>query len=231
MKEPNQPPASPAASEAPPVARPPASERVLAWIARHRKAVSWVVGVAVVAGALLGWNVVSTRRSEAAARESLQQARLALDARNFALAGSELSRIRENYAGTKAAEEATLLLARARLLQGQPEQAVALLQDFAPGASASYRPQAYGMLGAAFENMGRFADAAGAYGEAAAAATLPFFKAQLLADAGRTWAIAGDTSRAIGAYRRIVAELGATAQALEATVRLGELTRGDTVPR
>ena len=204
----------------------PFLERLLEWVKGHRQATTWV-GTAVLVGAgLFLWTLSSTRRSEAIAGRQLQGALYALENRNLPLAASELARIVENYSGTNAAAEGRLVLAQVRLQQGQPRQAVDLLQDFAPGAPAPFRAQAYGLLGAAYENLGRPRDAAQAYETGAERAPLDFLKAQMLSDAGRAWAAAGDTAQAVAAYRRIVSELPKQSAVAEAKVRLGELTKG-----
>jgi predicted negative regulator of RcsB-dependent stress response len=174
---------------------------------------------------LFGWKLVSTRQSERTASQQLNSARFALDAKNFALAASELSRISENYSGTRSANEASLLLAQVRLAQGQSQQAVQLLKDFAPGAGSAYKAQAYGLLGAAYENLGRAKEAGEAYEEAARSAWAPFLRAGFLSDAGRAWLAAGDSGRARNAYEEIVTKLDSTASAFEAKSRLGELLK------
>jgi tetratricopeptide (TPR) repeat protein len=201
-------------------------ERLVAWVKGHRRASSWIAAVVVVAAVLLVWTLASNRRSEAVAGRQLQGARYAYDNQNLPLAASELSRIVENYSGTNAAAEARLLLAQVRLSQGQAEQALAVLQDFAPSAGAAYRAQALGLLGAAYETLGRFREAAEAYEAGAGRARLDFLRAQMLADAGRAWTTAGDTTKAVADYRRIVKELSKTPAVTEAKVRLGELTKG-----
>jgi TolA-binding protein len=201
-------------------------ERLVAWVKGHRQASSWIATALVVAAVLLIWTQASTRRSEAVASRQLQGARFAFDNQNLPLAASELSRLVENYAGTNAAAEARLLLGQVRLAQGQPQQAVDVLRDFAPGAGAAYRAQAFGLLGAAYENLGKSKEAAEAYQAGAERAPLDFLKAQMLSDAGRAWTAAGDTAKAVAAYRRIVNELPKTSAVTEAKVRLGELTKG-----
>ncbi len=200
--------------------------RLWSWIQGHRQA-STYGGLAIVAVAgLLWWNHISTRQSEERAGTALNEARLAFETKNFPLASSELSRVAENYAGTRAAQEATILLAQIRLLQGQNQQAIEQLKTFAPKAEALYRAQAYGLLGAAYDNVAHPKEAAAAYEQAAAAAQMDFLKAQFLSDAGRAWGVAGDTANAIAAYQSIVAQFDSLGTATEAKVRLGELTRG-----
>ena len=200
--------------------------RLLEWARGHRTVVTYGGAALVLAAALVGWNLFATRRSEEAAGAQLQQARAAFEQNNLPLAASEFARIRENYSGTRAAEEATLLLGQARLLQGQPQQAIDVLTGFAGSAGDAYRAQAYGLLGSAYENVGKPADAGGAYERAADASQLPSFESQFLSDAGRAWVAAGDTAKAVAAYQRIVRELSETGSVSEATVRLGELTKG-----
>ena len=200
--------------------------RLLEWARAHRNVVTYGATGLAIAAALLAWNLFASRRSEAAAGEQLQQARAAFEQHNLPLAASEFARIRENYSGTRAAEEASLLLGQARLLQGQPQQAIDVLSGFAGSASDAYRAQAFGLLGAAYENVGKAADAGAAYQRAADAADLPSFEAQYLSDAGRAWVAAGDTAKAVAAFQRIVRDLSETGSVNEATVRLGELTKG-----
>lgn len=213
-----------------PAAAPTAPERLIAWVRKRPQLVMWVAGAVILAVGLVWWNMAATRQSEAEARNSLQSARVAFESRNLGLAASELSRVRENYSGTKASEEATLLLAQVRMLQGQRDQAIQMLRDFAPGASREYRAQAYGLLGAALENGAKLPEAAQAYESAAVEAPLAFLKAQYYVDAGRAWVAAGDTARAIATYRRVIADLKETSAATEAFVRLGELTKGAGAP-
>jgi predicted negative regulator of RcsB-dependent stress response len=179
-----------------------------------------------VGAVLFVWNLSTQRRSEEIASRELQGARFAFENQNLPLAASELAKVVENYSGTNAADEARLLFANVRLLQGQPQQAVAVMKDYAPSAGSAYRAQAYGLLGAAFENMGRFREAGEAYENASAAARLDFMKSQFLADAGRAWTVAGDTAKAVAAYQRILKDFAKEGAATEAKVRLGELTKG-----
>ena len=206
--------------------RPDLSERVSAWFGAHEQITSWVGAIVVVGGLLFVWQLSAKNRTEAAASRELQGARFAYENQNLPLAASELAKVIADYDGTNAAEEGRLLLGNVRLLQGQPQQAVTVLKDYAGGAGKAYRAQAYSLLGAAYENMGRFRDAGEAYETGSAAGRLDFLKAQLLADAGRAWTAAGDTAKAIADYQRIVKDYKDQAAATEARVRLAELTKG-----
>ena len=204
----------------------PFSERFGAWVRAHGQITSWVGAILVVGAVLFVWTMSTKRRTEEIASRDLQGARFAFENQNYPLAASELAKVIENYAGTSASAEARILLANVRLLEKQPQQAVTVLKDFASGAPEAYRAQAYGLLGSAYEDMGQPRAAGEAYENASAAARLDFLKAQMLSDAGRAWTNAGDTTRAVADYRRIVKEFAEEGMAGEAKVRLGELTKG-----
>ncbi|MGH7673674.1 MAG: tetratricopeptide repeat protein [Gemmatimonadales bacterium] len=201
-------------------------ERVAAKVREHRQIATYVVGAVAIGLLLAAWTLWSGRQAAGRAGEQLQQARGAFESGNLTLAASELNRVVENYSGTHAAEEATLLLAQVRLRQGQTPQAVDLLRKFASDASSAYRAQAYGLLGAAYENGGRLREAAEAYEQASRAARLPVFEAQYLSEAARVWVVVPDTARALAQYERIVRDFKKVGPTVEAQVRIGELTRG-----
>src|SRR5712664_4780733 len=224
--KPANPSATATTATAPGAQRPAFSDRLVGWVKAHRQIASWLGAIVVVGAVLFVWTMSTKRRTEEIASRDLQGARFAFENQNLPLAASELAKVVENYDGTNASEEGRLLLANVRLLQGQPQQGVTVLQDWASGAGQAYRSQAYSLLVAAYENLGRFRDAADAYGKASSAARLDFQRAQLLSDAGRAWTSAADTARAIAAYRRIVKDFPKESAVTEAKVRLGELTKG-----
>lgn len=201
------------------------------WAKGHRQLVTYAAAIVAIGAVLFVWSLLSAKTAEQNASRQVDQGRLALASKNYPLAASVLSRVVENYSGTRAAQEGQILLAQVRLAQGQSDQAVTLLKRFAPGAGRDYRAQAYGLLGAAYENTARLRDAAEAYEQAADAAPFPFLRAQFLSDAGRAWVEAHDTARAVADYRTIAEKLDSTSAATEAKVRLGELLRGsDMLP-
>lgn len=205
---------------------PGAVARLGAWIGQHKRGAAYAGVALAVAAGLYAWGLLSARTAEASAGRQLEQGRLALDSKNYPLAASVLSQVVENYAGTHAAEEGSILLAQVRLAQGQTQQAIEVLERFAPKAGKYFRAQSYGLLGAAYENALRPKDAAEAYQAGADDALYPFLRAQYLSDVGRAWLAAGDTAKALAAYRTIAEKLDSMSAAGEAKVRVGELTRG-----
>jgi outer membrane protein assembly factor BamD (BamD/ComL family) len=142
------------------------------------------------------------------------------------LAASDLTRLIDSYGGTTAADEAVVMLAQVRLLQEQPQEAVTVLERaLETGLDEQFESAALGLLGAALEDLDRMSDAGQAYERAAQASWYEFLAAQYLIDAGRAHWSAGDTAAAVAAYQRIVNEFPESPSALEAKVRLGELTR------
>ncbi|HET7790656.1 MAG TPA: tetratricopeptide repeat protein [Gemmatimonadales bacterium] len=207
----------------------PVVQAIVSWVKGHRQASSYGAAAIVFGVGLLYWMHLSSARTEAVASDELLRARVAYESKNYPLAASELSRVIENYSGTRSAQEGQILEAQVRLAQGQSQQAIDLLKTFAPSASKNYRAQAYGLLGAAYENVAHPKEAAEAYEQASGVAGMDFLKAQYLSDAGRAWVAAADTAKALADYRRIVKEFKETGTATEAKVRLGELSRGAEV--
>ena len=196
------------------------------WVRTHKRWSAYAGVVLIVAAGLYGWSLLSSKTAERSASRQLEQGRLALASKNYPLAASVLSQVVENFSGTRAADEGIILLAQVRLAQGQTQQAIDVLQRYAPKADRQFQAQAYGLLGAAYENAARSKNAAGAYESAAEEAQYPFLRAQFLSDAGRAWLAAGDTAKALAAYRTIAQKLDSTSAAGEAKVRIGELTKG-----
>lgn len=184
--------------------------------------------VVIVAGAVLAY-LASERNKEQFAAQALSQAWSTVEAGNMALAANDLSRLVERYGGTRAADEGLILLSEIRLLTGETDAAVRGLQQFVAKRHAEYFiASGYALLGGGLENQAKFKDAAAAYRSAAEAADLSFLKAQYLIDAGRAYALAGDTASARSALGEVLTKYNDLSQAAEARVRMGEL--GGTVP-
>ena len=201
-----------------------ASESLADWLERHQRLLLLVGGALLLAG-LAGWFLVSSaKRKELFASQQLSVARSIAESGDLPRAAGEFQRIADGFRGTDAAQEAVISLNQVRLITGQQELAVVGLQDFiASGPDPKFVAPASGLLAAALENSGKGAEAAGAYRQAADAATSPYLKADYLTQSGRAWMAAGQKDKAIEAYRAVVAAEGKSSFATEAKVRLAEL--------
>jgi predicted negative regulator of RcsB-dependent stress response len=197
------------------------------WLSRSQnRYIAAGVGLALIA--LIVWFVMmSGQRKEQFASRALDQARAIAEQGNLPLAASEFQKVISTYGGTIAAQEAVINLNQVRLINGQQELAAVNLQDFLKGQAApQFRSPAYGLLGRALENAGRHADAAEAYVNASKAANFDYLKADLLLDAARAYADAGQRDKAEGAYRSVIKDFAQTSSKVEAEIRLAELTAG-----
>jgi len=199
------------------------------WAARNGRKTAIGAGFVVVAAASLFLYKSSQDRKESFAAQALMQARNSVESGNLPLAAADLSKLADRYSGTRAADEAQILLNQVRIVQGQRDVAVNALQQFVRGRHADYvLASAYALLGSGLEDQGKVRDAAEAYRQASAAARLDFQKAQYLLDAGRAFTSAGDSTAAKAAYDNVLTNFGRIDQAAEARVRMAEL--GGTVP-
>lgn len=197
----------------------------ISWF-RDSKRQALAGGAAVAVIALGVWFVVSSgKRKEEFAARVFSQALATADKGNLPQASADLQRVIQTYAGTEAANEAVLALNQIRMASGQSQLAATNLSEFVARKPAPrFAAPAYGLLGVAQENGGKFAEAAAAYEQAAANAEVAFVKASYLIDAGRAYRLAGKTQDAIRAYRTVVEKYPDAPSANEAQVRLGELT-------
>jgi tetratricopeptide (TPR) repeat protein len=199
------------------------------WAAKNGRKTAIGAGIlAVLASGVLLYRT-SQARKEAFASQELMTARSSAESGNLPLAASDLSKLVDRFGGTRAADEASILLNQIRMVQGQRDVAVNALQSFVRGRHPDYvLASAYSLLGAGLEDQGKAKDAAQAYRQASASARLDFQKAQYLLDAGRAYTIAGDSTAAKAAFNEVLTKFGRIDQAAEARVRMAEL--GGTVP-
>ena len=201
------------------------AERLMEWVQAKKRPLTLGAGaVALISGSVWFMQSAQTRR-EAFASGALQQARFAAESGNLSLAANDLGRIVSDYGGTRSGADATILLARVHVQQGNPEMAVSELRAFLNGgAGADFRSPAAALLGAALEEMGSFSEASQAYETAANDSKYPYLKAQLLVDAARTAHLGGNNPRAVLIYDRILTEQEESPAANEAKLRKAELS-------
>lgn len=192
---------------------------------RSRTMLLWGVGllVAVVAA---GWFwSAAAKRKEAFAARALQQARSVAERGNLPQAAADLQKVTENYAGTRSAVEALLVLNQVRMVNGQTELAVVGLREFlAKNPPVQFQVPALGLLGVALENTRKPGEAAEAYRKAAEAAEVDYLKAEYLLQEGRAQIAAGKPELAVAAFQKVVKDFPETISITEARVRLAELT-------
>jgi predicted negative regulator of RcsB-dependent stress response len=200
----------------------------MAWFrARQRQVLivgGLVLGVGAVGG-MLWWMQV---RKEAFAANALEQARNAAEGPNgLAQSAGMLQKIIDQYQGTDASQEAVLTLAQVRMINGQNQLAAVALQQLVDKVvRTKFSAPAHGLLAGALEGVGKPADAAENYMVASQASDLDVMKAQYLVSAARAYQIAGNQPKALEALRKVVKDYAKTQLAIEATVRLAELTKG-----
>jgi len=204
--------------------QPDRGQQTVEWIAKYRRQVTGTLAAVLVIAAGVWMTVQYQQNKQAQAERSLNEARIAAQSGNLPLAASDLSRLVASHGGTAAADEAIILLAQVRLIQDQPSLAAQELREgISGGLETQFRAPAHGLLGTAEEQLGNMAAAGEAYERAAEESWYTFLKAQYLSDAGRVYWAAGDTTRALEAYERVLSEFEDSPSSTEARVRLGEL--------
>jgi len=195
---------------------------------KYRKPLTWGLGLiaVIVLGAWLYSETV--RRKASAAADALDVARSTFEGGNLPGASAAFQRVIQTYAGTDAAFQAELGLNSVRLASGQAQLAIDELRRFATtNPPAYYASGAYLMMGAALENLHKYADAGAAYVKAGDLAEEDYRKVDGLLGAARAYGLAGKQKEELDVLRRIVSKFPeGTPGVPEAKVRLAELTQG-----
>ena len=117
-----------------------------------------------------------------------------------------------------------MLLAQLKLDAGDNQGAVTVLTELSHKVpTGPYAASIKGLLGDAYVQLGKPAEAAAAYEEAALATTLPNERAMLMSKLGRAWLAAGKNDKARETWAALAAQQANPALAAEARLRLGEL--------
>jgi predicted negative regulator of RcsB-dependent stress response len=207
-------------------ARQPKAESFLDWFHVNSKLVT-VAGIVVLAAAAAAWYfpTAKTRKLQNAdkqlllAKQSLQPGNP-----NVQLAESDLGRVADRYPGTPAGTEAGMLLAQLKLEKGDNQGAANYLKTLADKLQSGPNASAVrGLLGDAYAQLDKPADAAAEYERAAALTNMPNEKAYLLSKAGHSYMAAGKHPEARRIWEGLAANQASPALAAEARVRLGEL--------
>lgn len=175
------------------------------WARRHfRGLVSGVLGLALlIAGTLYYRNYRHSFRLQAA--QELERVQQAVAAGDIQVANNELQTYLSRFGDTRYGHEARLLLAELHLHTGDPQKAIATLEDAAEELDDPISFQAASLLATAYENAGRPDDAERLYVQIADKARLDFQIRDALAAAARLRANKGDRAGARQLYDRLLA--------------------------
>jgi predicted negative regulator of RcsB-dependent stress response len=204
--------------------REPKAESFLDWFRINSRIVT--IAAVVVAAAVFGfwfYNRSAVLKAESADRKLLA-AKQSLGSGNLPLAQSDLKKIADQYPSTSAGAEAGMLLAQVKLEQGDAQGAVTSLKELsAKNASGPYATPVRVLLGDAYSQLGKHAEAAAEYERASLLTTAPNERALLLAKIGRVQWAAGNAAKAREAWEALANQTDNRGLAAEARVRLGEL--------
>ena len=182
------------------------------WVKTHQQAVTigLVVIVVGVASAIYYWNYQATQANQAANQLENIHESVALGDREGAK--EALAVFLERFRGTAYAGEARMLLGELYLSTDDAQQALAVLEPLAASPREPLELQAASLLGAAYEQEGRWADAEATYLRIANRSDLDFQVRDALASAARVRASQGNAEGAAQLYQRILDELDENAQ-------------------
>src|SRR5829696_3391191 len=210
-----------------PVSQPraePKAESFLDWFRINSRIVT--IAAVIVAAAAFGfwfYNRSAALKAENADRKLLA-AKQSLNSGNLPLAQSDLKKVADQYAGTSAGAEAGMLLAQVKLEQNDNQGAGTTLKELAAKAqSGPYAAAIRTLLGDAYSQLSKPAEAAAEYERAAQLTTAPNERGLLLAKAGRAQTAAGNPTKARAAWEALANQQDNAGLAAEARVRLGEL--------
>ncbi|HYU53647.1 MAG TPA: tetratricopeptide repeat protein [Gemmatimonadaceae bacterium] len=197
-------------------------ESLTEWVMLHKRGVTWaVIVVAIVVGGY--WFYQRSQSIKAQRAESAYfQARQSAAAGNLPLAVSDLQKVVNRYAGTRAGAQAALSLAQALYDQKKFKEGVAALEKAEQNAPEEFKASIHALQAGGYEELKDFISGARVYQAAAEATRFPADKAEYKAAAARDYMAAGKTAEAKAIWTELAKdESGPTAA--EARVRLGEV--------
>jgi predicted negative regulator of RcsB-dependent stress response len=174
------------------------------WLKSNQQILTISIVVLVIAAAsLLYYRSYRATLTEQAANQ-LEQIQQSVALGDQAGAKDALILFVDRFAGTPYAGEARMLLGEIYLATGESEQALAVLEPMAESPRDPLELQAASLLGAAYEQQGRWADAEATYLRIADRSELDFQVRDALASAARIRSSQGNASGAAELYRRIL---------------------------
>jgi predicted negative regulator of RcsB-dependent stress response len=180
--------------------------------------------IAVAAGGYYFY-IRSRQIQESNAQAALLRAKQSRSAGNMQLAQSDLQNVFTRYGSTGAGVESAMLLAQLDYDAGKAQDGITRLEKVAgTRAAGDNKATILGLEGDGYAQMGKMAEAAKAYQDAAKATDFENEKAVISAKAARAFQAAGDTAQAVAIWTALTTDPKAQSMSAEAKVRLGELT-------
>ncbi len=200
------------------------------WIQDHSREFSFAA-LAIVAVILGVWLYAYFGRSKNERAEALlAQAETSLSTQRLPEAQTQLERLVGSFEGTPAGAQGLLRLAQLLFDQGKYQDGIARLEgaldEYDTGPVAVSVRQ---LAAAGYEQLGRPADAASRYAQAAEKSSLTGERDGLNARAARAWADAGKKDEALKLWKAIQERPGSPL-VNEARIRIGELSAVPAVP-
>jgi predicted negative regulator of RcsB-dependent stress response len=200
------------------------TEDFLEWTKSHSRQLSFAA-LALLTVGILAYVIAGSRTTKANnANAALNQAEVSLERGDMQGAEASLTQLVRRFKGTSAGTQGVLRLAQVQFEQGKFQEGVSQLEEAAKGnQSGPFAVSLRQMAGAGYEAMGRPADAAARYLEAAEKSQLNGERDLLKAQAARAFRQDGNKTEAIKIWQSI-AEKPDSPLINEARLRLGELT-------
>jgi predicted negative regulator of RcsB-dependent stress response len=184
-----------------------------------------ICGAVVLVAAAGYWFYLRSREIQSAnAEKALMNAKQSMTAGNLTLAQSDLQRVYSRYGSTTAGVEAAMLLAQIDFDGRKIQDGISILEKVS-GSSAASRMESTirGLEGDGYMQLGKAAEAAKRYEDAASVTTFETERAYQRSKAARAYQVAGDTAKARQIWAAMLSDPSAQSMASEARVRLGEL--------
>jgi predicted negative regulator of RcsB-dependent stress response len=205
----------------------PKAESFMDWFHINSRWVG-VGAVAVLVALVAAWYVprAKLQKNENADRQLLlAKQSLAPGNANLPLAEVDLKKVADRYEGTSAGAEAAMLLAQLKLEKGDNQGAATFLEGLTSRLrSGPDAVSARTLLGDAYSQLAKYAEAAAQYERAATETSMPNEKSFLLMKAGHAFMAAGKSPEARRIWETLANQSDNPSAAAEARVRLGELS-------
>jgi outer membrane protein assembly factor BamD (BamD/ComL family) len=195
------------------------------WARENGRTVAVIAGgVLLVALAFILYRTSEARETRQASQR-FQEIIQTYAAGNFQLAANDFKQFLSQHGGSMYGDQATLYLANSYMLASDPKAAVKTLEDSRDrldGSRLAY--EAASLQGSAYEAAGDLGKAAESYGHAREKARYDFERAQALMNEARVYGAQKATEKAVEAYRQVIQKYPGSAMAMDAQVRVAELT-------